>query len=397
MSKPMSPAFLRNLKLPAQGQTEHTDGGSGLRLRCATTRATWILGCRDAQGRARRFSLGTFPAMGLKDARIAAHRLRERVRDGYDPIAAARTRRAEEKSDTKQITLGEVLDAYGDLVGSRRRSWRRARQLVEHVFRAKLSRRAIELTAPELQLVVDRHDSRASAGAAVRILKPVAKWAARRALMGAGIAEALELPEGARRARDRVLSRDEIRAILTVLDSFPGHGDCLRWLFLTGARLDEACSSRWGDVADGVWNIKATKQGREHAVPLPAQALAFLREQVRGEADDLVFTNSVGHKLSHWDRVTKQIYKLSGTTGWHRHDIRRTAATFMGELGVAPHIIEVCLGHTLRTSSDGSTVGRIAATYNRSRYRAEHADALQRLADELDRIGEDTNIIRLRA
>ena len=53
----------------------------------------------------------------------------------------------------------------------------------------------------------------------------------------------------------------------------------------------------------------------------------------------------------------------------------------------------------MRISSDGSVVGRIAATYNRSRYRSEHKAALQRLADELDRIvaGDTENVVRLRA
>jgi integrase len=403
MPKPrpaLSPAFLRTLKLPETGQVEYSDGGSGLRLRCATTTATWVLGCRDARGRARRFPLGEFPAMGLKDAREAARALRVEVRQGRDPIAEARAQRSAKSDETGQTTFSEVLDAYGDLVGVRRRSWPRARRLVEHVFQAKLARRANDLTQPELQLVVDRHAARSSAAAAVRILMPVAKWAAKRGLMGSGIAAALEQPEDADRRRDRVLSRTEIHSILNALNAVPWHGDGMRWLFWTACRLDEACSMRWSDVVDGIWTIPVTKTGKPHVVPLPRQALDFLR--VHGDArggDALVFANGNGHKLSHWDRATRQIQVRTGTAGWHRHDIRRSVATLMGELGVTPHIVEVCLGHALRTSSDGSTVGRIAQVYNRSRYRAEHAEALQLLADELDRIasGAADNVVRLRA
>jgi integrase len=133
---------------------------------------------------------------------------------------------------------------------------------------------------------------------------------------------------------------------------------------------------------------------------LPRQAIAHLHQRERGEdAGALIFTNGAGHKLEQWDRAGKRLQALSGTSGWHRHDIRRTCATLMGELGTAPHVVEVALGHTLKTSSDGSSVSRVAQVYNRSRYRQEHAAALQMLADELDRItaGENANIVRLRA
>ena len=153
---------------------------------------------------------------------------------------------------------------------------------------------------------------------------------------------------------------------------------------------------RWCDVDQrtGFWTISQTKTNQPHTVPLPRQALTLLREQPRTTDDGLVFVNNAGSQLTHWNEVTKKLQRVSGTTGWHRHDLRRTAASLMGDMGVAPHVIEIALNHVMRHSSGGTTVGRIAAVYNRSRYRAEHADALQRLADELDQIvaGEDADI-----
>ena len=63
----------------------------------------------------------------------------------------------------------------------------------------------------------------------------------------------------------------------------------------------------------------------------------------------------------------------------HRHDLRRTGATMLGDLGELPDIIEAALNHVAIRSA-------LAATYNRSRYRPQVATALQRLADELDEI-----------
>jgi integrase len=404
--QPLTPAFLRHVKPPPVGQKEYPDGDCrGLRLRLSQGgSATWVLGCRDAAGKPRRFTLGSFPKMGLKAARDEARTLRENVKKkGADPIAEARQRRAIAHvvpADAGPVTLADILDAYAKGDGGRKRSWPRARLQIINVFGRKLTRPASEITAPELQLIVDAHPSITSAGAAVRYFKPLARWAAKRNLITSGIADALDQPQGAQRKRERALSRDEIKAILGVLDRFTGCGDALCWLFWTGCRLNEACSMRWCDVdlVTGLWTIPRTKQDSVHTVPLPRQALAFLHERRGADADDLVFVNVIGNKLGHWDRVTKRIHAASSTSSWHRHDIRRTVATLMGDIGVAPHIIEVALGHALRTSADGSPVSRIAEIYNKSRYRAEHADALQRLADELDRIrsGED-NVVRLRA
>jgi integrase len=407
MSKPppLTPAFLRHTTPPAVGQKEYPDGGCrGLRLRLSQGgSATWILGCRDTTGSPRRFTLGTYPEVGLKAARDKARTLREDVKKGADPIAEARQQRAAARvvpGDDGPVTFADILDAYGKADGGRKRSWPRARQQIVNVFGCKLRRPASELTAPELQLVVDDHRSIASAGAAVRYVKPPARWAAKRNLMASGIADALDQPVGAQRKRDRALSRDEIKAVLGVLDPLSGYGGVVEWLFWTGCRLDEACSMRWCDIdlVRGLWTIPRTKQGGEHIVPLPRQALAMLRVRQQSDADNFVFVNAIGNKLGHWDRVTKRIQAASGTSSWHRHDIRRSVATLMGDIGVAPHVIEVALGHALRTSANGSPVSRIAEIYNRSKYRTEHADALQHLADELDRIrsGED-KIVWLRA
>lgn len=130
-------------------------------------------------------------------------------------------------------------------------------------------------------------------------------------------------------------------------------------------------------------------------MPLPGPALALLRTLLpvddAGEALDpdpavLVFTGKRSGALVNWDRANKAVHEASNTSGWHRHDVRRSIASLMGDLGIAPHVIEVCLGHALRSSSDGSSLSRVATTYNRSRYRQEHAAALEQLAGELERI-----------
>lgn len=406
----LTPAFLRSVHPPAAGQVEHADGGCpGLRLRLSHGGATtWVLGCRDASGRSRRFILGAYPAIGLAKARDLARERREDVRQGLDPIRRAREARqqaSEPQADV--VTLTALLDSYAKDVGSRRRSWPEARRRIESVFAKHLTRPAATIAGSELQLTVDAHGSRSSAGAAVRYVRPVLKWGAKRGLVARGTGETLDQPEGALAVRHRQLTRDEMAAILPTLDQAGSYGRVLRWLFWTGCRLNEACGTRWRDVnlATGLWTIPQTKQGREHVVPLPSPALAQLRTLLpvdnAGPVLDpdpaaLVFTSKRRGALVNWDRATKAVQNASGTGGWHRHDIRRSVASLMGDLGIAPHVIEVCLGHALHSSSDGSSLSRVATIYNRSRYQREHAAALDQLAGELERIEQGgAKVVRL--
>jgi integrase len=118
-----------------------------------------------------------------------------------------------------------------------------------------------------------------------------------------------------------------------------------------------------------------------HVVPLSRQALALLRGRMPSSVDpgNLIFASDAGSALDNWDRAGKWFQERSGVAGWTRHDLRRSAATAMGELGVDSHVIECCLGHAVIHSG-------LASVYNRRRYLAQTATALQLLGDTLDGI-----------
>lgn len=357
----------------------------GLRLRISAKSRIWLLGVRDLNGNPRRYPLGEYPHMGLSPARKAAMALRAKVREGFDPIAERRRRRQETRDAREGVgTLGAVVETYGAKVAGTRRSWPESRRRIRSVFARLLDQPAASLTIGALQMAVDRWPSPQSAAAAVRYLRPILKWASapgRRYVAR----ELVDLtPPATVTRRDRVLSREELRAVLPCLRTLatPYHAAML-FLLLTAARREEAATATWGDIdlSAGVWRLPTTKSGRPHVVPLSRQArelLAAIRpEDVPPEA--LIFSTRGGKRLAGWDKATKAIMRATGTSGWTRHDLRRTAATLMGEAGIPPHVIEAALNHTAIHS-------QLAATYNRARYQPEVADALQRLADHLDGI-----------
>jgi integrase len=157
----------------------------------------------------------------------------------------------------------------------------------------------------------------------------------------------------------------------------------MRFILMTLGRLDEVCSMTWRqvDMEAGTWELSDTKNTFDHRVPLSRQTIDLLRtmQPAQPHPDAFVFHHSTGGRLCNWDREQKRINARSGTSGWHRHDLRRTGATTLGDMQVLPDIVEAALNH-----KDIHSV--LAATYNRSRYRPLVADALQRLADALDNI-----------
>lgn len=63
---------------------------------------------------------------------------------------------------------------------------------------------------------------------------------------------------------------------------------------------------------------------------------------------------------------------------WTMHDLRRTVASGMAGLGIAPHVIEAVLNHK------NGTIRGVAAIYNRYSYSSEKRAALDAWARKLD-------------
>ena len=137
-------------------------------------------------------------------------------------------------------------------------------------------------------------------------------------------------------------------------------------------------------------NVKRKGAMPSLVIPLPKQAIAFLRSIGPGEPEELIFKNERGGELANWVKWQRTINDRSSTSGSRRHELRRTSATFAGNnLGVPPHVVEMMLGHTHAHSA-------LASVYNTSRYEPEHQEALQKVADAYERIERDeTNVVSL--
>ena len=136
-------------------------------------------------------------------------------------------------------------------------------------------------------------------------------------------------------------------------------------------------SRRIGD--DGAaWTIpgERTKNARVHVVslsPLVRELIASV-----GTDNELVFTTNGTTPVSGWSKIKNRLDAAMQIPPWRLHDLRRTCATGMAEIGIAPHIVEAVLNHV-----SGARAG-VAGVYNRAAYLPEKKAALERWAAHIE-------------
>jgi len=183
------------------------------------------------------------------------------------------------------------------------------------------------------------------------------------------------------------------------------YGRIIRLLMLTGQRRDEVGAMAWPelDLERHTWWIgpARTKNGRPHMVPLGPGALAIVGSVQRRPGRDHLFGEGPG-AFSGWskakaaldrrvldarrkavEKAGRSIEDVQPLAPWRLHDLRRTAATRMPEIGVLPHVVEAVLNHV-----SGHKAG-VAGIYNRSTYEREVKAALALWSDHISGIAND--------
>jgi integrase len=206
------------------------------------------------------------------------------------------------------------------------------------------------------------------------------------------------------KSRDRVLTDAELIAIWKACKD-DDYGAIVRLLILTGQRRDEvgAIDRAELDLPGRKWTLpgERTKNGRAHEIPLSDPALEILAQAIKREriaGRDLIF-GETGRGFSGWSKaraaLDKRIAELTKkkVADWRLHDLRRTVATHMAELGIGPHIVEAVLNHV-----SGHKAG-VAGVYNRALYSAEKRQALDQWAAHIEALagGKRSNVVALKA
>jgi integrase len=343
--------------------------GFGLRIRAGGSRV-WIVQYKIGS-KHRRMTLGSIKTVSATKARATAKDILASVRLGKDPQGEKAEARIG-AADTFKLAVDRFLEhqerrlrpkSFSDLRRYLVSHWRPLHGLVL----AKISRATI---ASRLAAIA-RENGPISADRARAALSSFYAWAMREGLCDANpVIGTNKASDGA--PRERALSGKELAAVWHALsdDEF---GSATKLLILTGSRREEIGALRHSEVRLESRMISLpgdrTKNRRPHDIPLSAPACTILARYV---PSNRLFVFGAQNAYHGWSKHKAALdAKLNGMEHWRIHDLRRTVATGMAELGVQPHIIEAVLNHV-----SGHKAG-VAGIYNRAVYSTEKAAALE--------------------
>jgi integrase len=351
--------------------------GLGLRIRAGGTRS-WIFQYRVGR-KTRRLTIGNAGIVSLARARKAAAELHARVRLGGDP--------SNEKAESRRAaadTLGAALADYMPYQKARLKPLSYV-QNERHLQKHCRPLHAMQLTKIDRSTIASRISRvRAKSGPVEsnRVRSSLAAffaWAIREGLVDANPAAGGNKEK--EKPRERVLDADELRAIWQATATHRDHDAIVRMLMLTGCRGAEIGGLRWSEIEGDRILLPAgrTKNGRAHVVPLAPAARAILDGRPRDSDRGFVFGRQRDRGFTGWSATKAELDERLGPAvkPWVHHDLRRTMATGMAELGIAPHIIEAALNHV-----SGHKHG-VAGIYNRADYAEPKRHALNAWADHL--------------
>jgi integrase len=366
------------LTLPA-GKTDviHFDdeiSGFGFRLRLGAggkVLRSWVCQYRHG-GATRRLLLGAATVLGAEQARTMAKKALGRVANGEDPQAHKLDRRGKDRH-TLKATVADYL-----AIKQREVRPRTYTELVRYLsgayFKPLHSLALDQITRKDVASRLNRislDSSSIVAGRARATLSAFYVWAMQAGIVEAnpviGTAKPKESP-----SRDRVLSDAELAAIWKACGD-DDYGRCIKLLICTGCRRQEIGGIAWSECnfEQATWTLPASrsKNGRAHTLPLLPTMLAIIKAVPKLAGRDALF-GARANGFTGWSHGKPELDQRSGVKDWTTHDLRRSVATKMADIGVLPHVIEQILNH-----QSGHRAGP-AGIYNRSSYEREVRSAL---------------------
>ncbi|WP_121315183.1 site-specific integrase [Paraburkholderia sp. RAU2J] len=415
---------LKALKPGHVGTTVRDDGGLWGKVRGARDSVSVTFWYRYRwEGKTRDTACGTWPATGLPTIRAARDAARDLVAQGIDPNEQRRTdrierqvneatRTAELEEKLARLTVQQLFDRWMklELANRKDKGAETKRGFEKDVLSALGARHADSITRADVMAVLDGVKERGANRLANRLLSEL------RQMFGFALVRDIVTNDPTHRIakrdvggkdteRDRVFSEAEIRALPSALAAANLLKSTVHavWLMLsTGARIGEATRARRTDfdLDAGTWTIpkEHAKNQREHVIYLSDFArrhvealLALSDDEVwvmparrgKGSVCSKSMTKQIeDRQLAHYKRQahtnrTAHAHALELTGGkWTPHDLRRTAGTLMGELGVDSDVIIKCLNQTEEH--------KVKRVYQRQVRLNDQIDAWRRLGERLD-------------
>lgn len=363
-------------------------------------------------GKEGRMALGSYPSMGLADARKARDAAKLQKAAGVDPVQARKLEKLKGKRDGGDTFKTVALEWHGKqlVAWSPEHAKRTLRQLERDLFPWLGERHMADIEPMELLAVLQKIEARGAVETADRALM-LARQVYDYWLPTAG-KEQRNITEGLKRRLTpyrglnfpAIVDPKRFGELLRAMYAYKG-GPVVRTALLLAPILYQRPGNlrmmEWSelDLDAALWTIPSAKMkrtlqekqnGDPHVVPLPTQAVEMLLElhPITGHGR-YVFPGQRDHDRPMSDNsVRSALYGLGFGKEQSWHGFRASARTMMvDDLGLNPLAIEANLAHAVKDPNGRS--------YNRTQYLDERFRQIQVWADYLDQLRSGASVTRL--
>ncbi len=399
-SETFTAGWLDRVKPPTTGRVDYFDTkltGLGLRV-SATGKKSWFLFYRKkGEASSSRLTIGRYPQMTLADAREKGAEVMLTVTRGADPSAE---REIDKKAPTFADLAAEYLEQYAKAPRKDGRptklTWKEDERKIKTDLKPWADLKAKDITRRDVVKLLDGIKARAPVGAN-RVLALISK------IYNVGIDRGIVESNPTARMnrvteevpRERVLTQDEIRALWAAFGDLAKRADgrgitreghrlavMFKVRLLTAQRGGEVSLMAWEDIDldRRTWTIPRpyTKtKSNAHEVPLSQQVVDLITS-LSEEHKGWVFPSAraKGKPIVNIRKAAERVVEATGID-FNPHDLRRTAATFVTEMGIPRLVVSKILNHA---------EGGVTWKYDRHEYEAEKRDALDRWGKRVDEI-----------
>ncbi|MEC5383088.1 integrase arm-type DNA-binding domain-containing protein [Aurantimonas sp. C2-6-R+9] len=378
---------------PSEKPRKLSDGG-GLYLQVQPTGGKhWRLAFRF-EGKQKTLAFGSYPAVGLKDARTRRDSAKELLAKGIDPGEQKRT----DKRKVKIEAANSFEAVAEEWFASRKDGWTPAyseriwRRIEADLFPAIGGEQINAIEPPEILGAIRAVESRHAVVLAGRLLQVAGQIFRYAVASGRAVRDPTQDLKGALKAPGAQKHRSALKAaelpeFLKALSNYQGDRQtvlALRLVMHTAVRTSEARFAVWSefeglDGAEPLWRIPAErmKMRSGHLVPLSPQVVAVLRElkKIAGNSE-YVLPAATKEKVISQNTMIYALYRLGYHSRATVHGFRGTFSTILNESGFNRDWIERQLAHT-----DGDSV---RSAYNSAEWLSDRRAMLSWWSDYLD-------------
>ena len=329
----------------------HDQKESGLVLQITATGRKSFQLYKKHQGRPVRVTLGTWPEITVEQARKKAREAKVELADGRNPNDALRQERQE-------MTFADLFSQYMERHAKiRKRTWQEDQNQFDRYLGAFAKKKLSAITRKDVAALHGKIGKTAPT-AANRLLALLSSVFGRAIEFGLweGNNPCVAIRKFPEEARDRFLSKDELRRFFEVLEHY-SHDiarDTILVALLTGVRRSNVHEMKWADIdwEEATWRIGLTKNGTPQTVALVEPVIELLRERHRRATSVFVFPGR--GRTGHYVEVKtawKTLLKRAGIENARFHDLRRTMGSWQARTGASLPIIGKSLNHKSQSTT----------------------------------------------